>query len=136
LTLVSSTSLAATISFPSYLAVQAVDGKKMANSHRVTVQPGQHLIELKLIEDFSAGADDNNFVKSAPLYWSVNLKKDENVQVSTSEILSISEAEDFISTPVITLNSASIKNESVSLVNHEQLMSIILKQHSKMMMHK
>lgn len=135
LTIVSSASFAATISFPSYLAVQAVNGKTMANSHRVMVQPGQHLIELKFIEDFSAGADDNNFVKSSPLYWSVNLKKDEDIQVSTNKILSTSEAEDFISSPVITLNSASMKNESVSLVNHEQLMSIILKQHSKMMMH-
>jgi uncharacterized protein YccT (UPF0319 family) len=136
LTLVSSTSLAATISFPSYLVVQAVNGKTMVSSHKVTVKPGHHLIELKYFEDFSAGADDTNFIKSDPLYWSVNLEKDENIQVSTSEILSTSEAEDFISSPVITLNSASIKNQSVSLVNHEQLMSIILKQHSKMMMHK
>jgi len=134
LTVISSASLAATISFPSYLAVKAVNGKTMVNSHQVTVQPGQHLIELKFFEDFSAGADDNNFVKSEPLYWSINLKKDENIQVSTSKILSTSEAEDFISSPVITLNSASIKNQSVSLVNHEQLMAIILKQHNKMMM--
>ncbi|MCJ8303241.1 DUF2057 family protein [Shewanella sp.] len=133
LTVISSASLAATISFPDYIAVQAVDGKAIANSHQVTVQPGQHLIELKLIEDFSAGADDTNFIKSKPLYWSVNIKKDEDIRISTGEILSITEAEEFISSPVITLNSVSIKNESVSLVNHEQLMAIIMKQHSEMM---
>jgi len=34
---------------------------------------------------------------------------------------------------MITLDRASVKGEKVKLVNHEELMAIIMKQHSKMM---
>ncbi|MBB1322144.1 MULTISPECIES: DUF2057 family protein [Shewanella] len=133
LSLVSSVSMAATISLPDYLIFTAVDGKPVSNKSQLEISPGQHLIELQFYELFSSGADDTNFIKSDALYWSFNLSRDEDIKVYTKEILSSKNAKNFIKSPFITLESATIKGETVKLVNHEELMAIIMKQHSKMM---
>ncbi|WP_434939918.1 DUF2057 family protein [Shewanella sp. HL-SH8] len=135
LLLVSTASMAATITLPDYLVFTAIDGKTVSKSSEIEIVPGQHLIELQLYELFSSGADDTNFIKSDALYWSINLTNDEDIKVSTTDILSLKNAKNFIKSPMITLNSASLKDETVKLVNHEELMAIIMKQHSKMMKH-
>lgn len=135
LSLASSVSMAATISLPDYLVFTAVDGKPTQKTSKIEVQQGQHLIELQFFELFSSAADDTNFIKSDSLYWSLNLTKDEDIQVSTKEILSAKNAKSFLLSPIITLNSPSMSDATVSLVNHEELMAIIMKQHSKMMQH-
>ena len=135
LSAVSSMSMAATISLPDYLEFTSIDGQPTDRSSTIDIKQGQHLVELRFFEVFTAGADDTNFVKSDSLYWSLNLTNDEDIQVSTKDILSTKNAKSFISSPVITLNSASMSNETVTLVNHEELMAIIMKQHRKMMSH-
>ncbi|AZG73356.1 DUF2057 family protein [Shewanella livingstonensis] len=135
LSLASSVSMAATISLPDYLIFAAVDGEPVSNKSQLEVSPGQHLIELQFYELFSSGPDDTNFIKSDALYWSLNLTNDEDIQVNTKDILSAKNAKNFIKSPLITLDSASIKGETVKLVNHQELMAIIMKQHSKMMQH-
>lgn len=135
LSLASSVSMAATISLPDYLIFAAVDGKPVSttNSGQMEVSTGQHLIELQFYDVFSSGADDTNFIKSEALYWSLNLTKDEDIQVRNKDIFSSTDAKNFIASPVITLDRVSLKGENVKLVNHEELMAIIMKQHSKMM---
>ncbi|UCX05564.1 DUF2057 family protein [Shewanella glacialimarina] len=133
LSLASSASMAATISLPDYLIFTAIDGKPVLNKSQLEVSSGQHLIELQFYEVFSSGPDDTNSIKSDSLYWSLNLSKDEDIQVYTKDILSSKNAKNFIKSPFITLESATIKGETVKLVNHQELMAIIMKQHTKMM---
>jgi uncharacterized protein YccT (UPF0319 family) len=133
LSLASSAAMAATISLPDYLIFTAVDGKSSSNKSEMEVSPGQHLIELQFYDVFSSGADDTNFIKSDALYWSLYLTKDEDIHVRSKEIFSSTNAKKFIASPVITLDRASVKGENVKLVNHEELMAIIMKQHSQMM---
>ncbi|MGI2037336.1 DUF2057 family protein [Shewanella frigidimarina] len=133
LSLASSVSMAATISLPDNLIFTAIDGKSVSNSAQMEVSPGQHLIELQFYDVFSSGADDTNFIKSDALYWSLHLTKDEDIQVRSKEIFSSTNAKKFIASPMITLDRDSVKGENVKLVNHEELMAIIMKQHSKMM---
>ena len=133
LSFVSSMSMAATVTFPEPLTVRAIDGQSQPHSKQIEVAPGQHLLELQLFEDYSANADESKFIQSKALYWSLTLKNDDAVTVTIPPLLSTREAKDFLTNPVITINSASIKDESVKLVNHEQLMSIIMKQHNMIM---
>jgi hypothetical protein len=82
---------------------------------------------------FRPGVDNTDIIKSDALYWIYNLAKDEDIQVKTKEVLSSTSAKNFIKSPLIRLDRANIKGETVKLVNHEELMAIIMKQHSKMM---
>lgn len=135
LSLASTVSMAATITLPDYLIFTAVDGQSVANKGQIDIEPGQHLLELKFYDVYSTGADDTNFVKSDALYWSLNLTKNEDIQVRAKDIFTTKSARKFIDSPQITIDTASLKGESVKLVNHAELMSIIMKQHSKMMNH-
>ncbi len=135
LSLASTVSMAATITLPDYLIFTAVDGQSVANKGQIDIEPGQHLLELQFYDVYSTGADDTNFVKSDALYWSLNLTKNEDIQVRAKDIFTTKSARKFIDSPQITIDTASLKGESVKLVNHAELMSIIMKQHSKMMNH-
>jgi hypothetical protein len=127
--------MAATISLPDYFIFTSVDGKPVSNKSQLEVSSDQHLIELQFYEVFSSGADETHFIKSDALYWSVNLTNDEDIQVNTKDILFAANAKSFIKLPLITFDSASIKGETIKLVNHEELMAIIMKQKRKMMQH-
>jgi uncharacterized protein YccT (UPF0319 family) len=133
LSIVSSVSMAATISLPDNLIFTAVDGKTVQNKSQIDIAPGQHLIQIQYYDVFRPGVDDTDIIKSDALYWIYNLAKDEDIQVKTKEVLSSTSAKNFIKSPLITLDRANIKGETVKLVNHEELMAIIMKQHSKMM---
>ena len=128
LSLVSSVSMAATITTTDFLTIQAVNGQTQYNATHLDVTQGQHLIELQVYDDFSIGADDTNIVKSEPLYLSVTLDNDDVMDITTPALLSAEDAKDFIDNPTVTING----NKTMKLYSHEQLMALILEQHSMM----
>lgn len=128
LSLVSSVSMAATITTPANLTIQAVDGQKQYDATRLEVTQGQHLIELQVYADFSSGADESNIVKSKPLYLSVTVDNDDVMDITTAALLSADDAKNFINNPSVTING----NKTLKLYSHEQLMALILDEHHMM----
>lgn len=127
LTLVSFSSLAASVSFPESLDITGVNGQTKLNHHQVQLKQGENLIELKYYDMFEVNADDSGaWVKSQPLYLLMTSDSQEQYQAFTPTIDTEEEAYAFISNPVLTLTDTAGMEQKVTLLTHHQLMAQLL----------
>jgi len=86
------------------------------------------LIEVKYQDLFSYRADDSGtWVKSEPLFFTLDVAPQSNYQISTPTLTSEADAKRFINNPRIQLSVDGATPLPLVLQNHSQLMAEILR---------
>ncbi|MDX1281085.1 DUF2057 family protein [Shewanella colwelliana] len=115
---------AASITFPDVLEVHNDVPYQGANTFEFN--KGRQLIELTYRDIFADNADDSGaWIKSDPLYLTLELAADAHYRITLPNIDSEQEARAFIQRPKVTLIGSDGQVEPLALLNHQELMAMI-----------
>ena len=124
---ISMTASAATLKGTDTLNVVSINGQATKSFKPVQLPEGKVLIEVKYQDLFSYRADDSGtWVKSEPLFFTLDVAPQSNYQISTPTLTSEADAKRFINNPRIQLSVDGATPLPLVLQNHSQLMAEIL----------
>lgn len=128
---ISMTATAATLKSTETLNVVSINGQATKTVKPVQLPEGKVLVEVRYQELFSYRADDNGtWIKSDPLFFTLDVVAQSDYQISTPELASEADAKRFINNPRIQLSVDGATPQQLALQNHHQLMSGILQSHA------
>ncbi|AUD58632.1 hypothetical protein AYJ58_03620 [Shewanella sp. Pdp11] len=123
----STTVTAASLKSTEALSVISINGEPATPFKPIQLTAGKVLIELKYQDIFNYRADDNgNWVKSEPLYLVLDVKASDSYQITPPNIMTETEARQFIKYPTIQLSINGDRAGEYPLQNHSQLMAKML----------
>ncbi|MFB2729075.1 DUF2057 family protein [Shewanella mangrovisoli] len=128
---ISVTATAATLKGTDTLNVVSINGQATKAFKPVQLPEGKVLVEVKYQDLFSYRADDSGtWVKSEPLFFTLNVAPDSNYQINTpTKLVSEADAKRFIKNPSIQLSVDGAAPQQLPLQNHSQLMADMLESH-------
>ncbi|QYK09025.1 DUF2057 family protein [Shewanella mangrovisoli] len=128
---ISVTATAATLKGTDTLNVVSINGQATKAFKPVQLPEGKVLVEVKYQDLFSYRADDSGtWVKSEPLFFTLNVAPESNYQINTpTKLVSESDAKRFIKNPSIQLSVDGAAPQQLPLQNHSQLMADMLESH-------
>ncbi|MCD8550716.1 MAG: DUF2057 domain-containing protein [Shewanella xiamenensis] len=128
---ISVTATAATLKGTDTLNVVSINGQATKAFKPVQLPEGKVLVEVKYQDLFSYRADDSGtWVKSEPLFFTLNVAPESNYQINTpTKLVSESDAKRFIKNPSIQLSVDGAAPQQLPLQNHSQLMADMLERH-------
>lgn len=128
---ISVTATAATLKGTDTLNVVSINGQATKAFKPVQLPEGKVLVEVKYQDLFSYRADDSGtWVKSEPLFFTLNVAPESNYQINTpTKLVSEADAKRFIKNPSILLSVDGAAPQQLPLQNHSQLMADMLESH-------
>ncbi|MFB2662369.1 DUF2057 family protein [Shewanella mangrovisoli] len=128
---ISVTATAATLKGTDTLNVVSINGQATKAFKPVQLPEGKVLVEVKYQDMFSYRADDSGtWVKSEPLFFTLNVAPESNYQINTpTKLVSEADAKRFIKNPSIQLRIDGAQPQQLPLQNHSQLMADMLESH-------
>ncbi len=128
--LTSVSAMAATIKGTDTLSIVSINGKATKAFKPVELPEGKVLVEVRYQDLFSYRADDNGtWVKSGPLFFTLDVAPDANYQITQPNVSSETEARRFIKNPIIKLSADGAAPQEMQLQNHNQLMTDMIENH-------
>ncbi|ABI40842.1 conserved hypothetical protein [Shewanella sp. MR-4] len=127
---ISMTANAATLKGTETLNVVSINGQATKAFKPVELPEGKVLVEVKYQDVFNYRADDSGtWVKSEPLFFTLDVASQSNYQISTPKLVSEADARRFIKNPSIQLSVDNATPQPQPLQNHSQLMADMLENH-------
>lgn len=124
------TATAASLEGTDTLRVISINGNAVKTFKPVQLPEGKVLVEVKYQDLFTYRADDSGtWVKSEPLFFTLNVASQSNYQIKTPKLVGEGDAKRFIKKPIILLTIDGATTQQLPLQNHSQLMADMLENH-------
>ncbi|GGP48379.1 DUF2057 family protein [Shewanella saliphila] len=118
---------ASSLTVPDSLVVETVNGESVSLDSTVGLKRGQQLVEINYRDLFQDNADDSGYwVRSKPLYLTLNVANNQRYEIITPTIYSAEEAREFLDNPQVKLTINGEHHDDVELLTQAKLLTQLL----------
>jgi len=118
---------ASSLTVPDSLIVETVNGENVSFDSTIGLKRGQQLVEINYRDLFQDNADDSGYwVRSKPLYLTLNVAKNQRYEIITPTIYSAEDAREFLENPQVKLTINGEHHDDVELLTQAQLLTQLM----------